>query len=82
MNKFFEMLFDLRVKWYRWRIIRAWKRENLKDIEREKVMEQFATNRILVGDNPDARNNSRNVLMKHQQTIRIKQDFQDFLNTL
>lgn len=69
--------------WYlRKKVLRDLKRQNLYAIEVEKVMEEFATNRVLSGESADSRNNSRNVLVKHQQTIAVKSDFQDFLNRL
>jgi hypothetical protein len=64
------------------RAVRDLIKQNRYAIEVERIMEQFATNRILSGESPDARNQSRNVLVKHQQTIRVKSDFQDFLESL
>lgn len=58
------------------------KKFNAYSMEEEKVMELFATHRIMEGQSVDAVNQSRNVLVKHQQVIKMKSDFQDFLDTL
>lgn len=70
-------------EWYlRRKVIRGLKKSNRYSLEVEKLMESFATNRILSAASPDSKNQSRQVLIKHQQTIQIKSDFQDFLETL
>jgi hypothetical protein len=82
MNILKEKFSELRTWFLRKRVIWNLKKSNRYAIEAEKVMELFATNRILSGDNADARNQSRNVLVQHQNVIRVKSDFQDFLETL
>jgi hypothetical protein len=62
--------------------IRGLRKQNRYAVEVEKVMEQYATHQILNGPDANSRNNSRNVLLKHQQVINVKTDFQDFLEHL
>lgn len=69
--------------WFlRKKAIRGLRKQNRYALEVEKVMEQYATHQVLNGADSNARNNSRNVLVKHQQVINIKEDFQGFLDKL
>lgn len=72
----------LKIKYLRFKAIRGLKKSNLYAIEVERVMEQFATQQILLGSSPESVNQSRGVLIKHQQVIRLKEDFQDFLDSI
>lgn len=82
MEKIKERISNFRTWYLRRKALRGLKKSNLYALEVEKIMEEFATNQILSSTSPDSKNTSRNILIKHQQTIRVKQDFQDFLETL
>jgi hypothetical protein len=82
MQKLKSLLERFRTWFLRKKALRGLRKSNRYAIEVEKIMEQFATQRILSGQSPEAVGNSRQVLMKHQQTIQVKSDFQAFLDNL
>jgi hypothetical protein len=50
--------------------------------EVEKLMEMYATRQILSGIDPASVGQSRQLLLKHQQTVKVQEDFIEFLNSL
>lgn len=64
-----KVLFDLR-KRYRY----------MNEVE--KVMEMYTTRQIMNSADAKAKNSNRQLLLKHQETISVQEDFIDFLKTL